>query len=89
LSNCPRGAHDSEYPAQTQAWQLIKELKQSVAIKVNNGLPQDPALTNPKQNGNPVKRRLVTQKIPPRVEPEEEEVPDFLAIHRPPERNSL
>jgi hypothetical protein len=22
-SDCPRGAHDSEYPAQTRAWQRV------------------------------------------------------------------
>jgi hypothetical protein len=67
---------------------LVAELKQGLAIKVNRALPQDPAPTNPKQNGDPVKRPLVTEKIPPFHEPEGEEIPDFVMIHRPPELNS-
>ena len=61
---------------------LIDELKQGVAIKVNKALPQDPAPADPKQNGNGGKRPLVTKKIPPYQEPEDEEAPD-LRIHIP------
>jgi len=61
---------------------LIEELKQGVAIKVNKALPQDPALADPKQNGNGGKGPLVTQTIPPYQEPEDEESPD-LRIHIP------